>query len=140
MRGTIAVCFETKNWQIEQLPLTIIEHSGYEENGNPVMLVNIQNLRNALSKTYVKKRDGSFLFFGNINEEVEANFPKEVYDALVNRDTYAVLDQNYTGVCRINNFGRRYGLTPIFRALAPTLILDDYQNADSSMARASIRK
>ena len=108
-----------ENWQIEQLPLTIIEHSGYEENGNPVMLVNIQNLRNALSKTYVKKRDGSFLFFGNINEEVEANFPKEVYDALVNRDTYAVLDQNYTGVCRINNFGRRYGLTPIFRALAP---------------------
>ncbi len=129
-----------ENWQIEQLPLTIIEHSGYEENGNPVMLVNIQNLRNALSKTYVKKRDGSFLFFGNINEEVEANFPKEVYDALVNRDTYAVLDQNYTGVCRINNFGRRYGLTPIFRALAPTLILDDYQNADSSMARAKSKK
>lgn len=129
-----------ENWQIDQLSLSVVEHSGYEQNGNPVMLVNIQNLRNALNKTYLKNRDGSFLFFSNINEEVEANFPKEVYDALVEKNTYAVLDQNYTGVCRINNFGKRYGLTPIFRALAPTIILDDYQNADSSMAKAKSKK
>lgn len=129
-----------ENWQIDQLPLTVIEHSGYEENGNPVILVNIQNLRNALSKTYLKNRNGEFLFFKDINEEVQANFPESVYDALVNKNNYAVLDQNFTGVCRINNFGRKYGLTPIFRALAPTLILDDYQNADSSMAKAKSKK
>lgn len=129
-----------ENWQIDELPLTIIEHSGYEENGNPVMLVNIQNLRNALSKTYLKNKSGNPLFFKDINEEVKANFPEEVYNALVGRENYAVLDQNYTGVCRINNFGRKYGLTPIFRALAPTLILDDYQNADSSMAKAKSKK
>lgn len=128
------------NWQIEYMPLTIIENSGYESNGNPVMLVNIQNLRNALNKTMIKKRDGTYMFFKDINEEVEANYPKEVYDALVNRDTYAMLDPDYTGVCRINNFGRKYGLSPIFRALAPTLILDDYQNADSSTAKAKSKK
>lgn len=128
------------NWQIDYMPLTIIENSGYEVNGNPVMLVNIQNLRNALNKTMIKKRDGTYMFFKDINEEVEANYPKEVYDALQNRDTYAMLDPDYTGVCRINNFGRKYGLTPIFRALAPTIILDDYQNADSSTAKAKGKK
>lgn len=127
-------------WQIEYLPLSIIENSGYEENGNPVLLVNISNLKTALNKTMIKKRDGTYLFFKDVNEEIKANFPPEVYEAVINRDTYAVLDPNMTGMSRINNFGRKYGLTPIFRALAPILILDDYQNADSSTAKAKSKK
>lgn len=129
-----------ENWQIDYLPLSIIENSGYEVNGNPVLLVNINNLRDALSKTLLKSRSGDYLFFGTTEEEVQANFPDEVYQALVNRETYAVLNTDYTGMVRINNFNRRYGLTPIFRALAPTLILSDYQNADSATAKAKGKK
>lgn len=139
-----AVCRQDQNdktkWQIEYLPLSVIENSGYEENGNPVILVNINNLKNALNKTMIKKRNGEYLFFANVNEEIKANFPPEVYEAVEARDTYAVLDPNFTGMARINNFGRKYGLTPIFRALAPILILDDYQNADSSTAKAKSKK
>ena len=33
----------TENWQIDWLPLDIIENSGYESNGNPVLLVGIDS-------------------------------------------------------------------------------------------------
>ena len=54
-----------ENWQIDWLPLHIIENSGYENNGNPVILVNIENLKNALNKTMIKNKKGQFLFFKN---------------------------------------------------------------------------
>ena len=52
-----------ENWQIDWLPLNIIENSGYEDNGNPVLLVNIDNLKTALNKTMLKKKNGQYLFF-----------------------------------------------------------------------------
>lgn len=52
-----------ENWQIDWLPLNIIENSGYEDNGNPTLLVNIDNLKTALSKTMLKKKNGTYLFF-----------------------------------------------------------------------------
>lgn len=47
-----------ENWQIDWLPLNIIENSGYEDNGNPTLLVNIDNLKTALNKTMLKKKNG----------------------------------------------------------------------------------
>ena len=52
-----------ENWQIDWLTLNIIENSGYEDNGNPVLLVNIDNLKTALNKTMLKKKNGQYLFF-----------------------------------------------------------------------------
>ena len=129
-----------ENWQIDPLPLHIIENSGYEDNGNPIILINIDNLKSALSKTMIKDKKGKYLFFKNVEEEVKATYPKEVADAVTAKEKYAVLDNRYTSMIRVNNYGRLYGLSPIFRALSPTLMLSTYQTADESSAKSKAKK
>ena len=129
-----------ENWQIDWLPLNIIENSGYEDNGNPVLLVNIDNLKTALNKTMLKKKNGQYLFFKDTQTEVDATFPPEVGQAMRGKETYAVLDTGYTGMIRVNNYGRKYGLSPIFRALSSVLMLEAYRTADEVMAKSRSKK
>lgn len=129
-----------ENWQIDWLPLNIIENSGYEDNGNPTLLVNIDNLKTALNKTMLKKKNGQYLFFKDTQSEVDATFPPEVGDAMRSKETYAVLDTGYTTMIRVNNYGRKYGLSPIFRALSSVLMLEAYRNADEVMAKSRSKK
>ena len=129
-----------ENWQIDWLPLNIIENSGYEDNGNPTLLVNIDNLKTALNKTMLKKRNGQYLFFKDTQTEVDATFPPEVGAAMRSKETYAVLDTGFTSMIRVNNFGRKYGLSPIFRALSSVLMLEAYRNADEVMAKSRSKK
>lgn len=129
-----------ENWQIDWLPLHIIENSGYENNGNPVLLINVENLKTALNKTMIKNKKGQFLFFKNTQEEVEATYPPEVGQAMKNRETYAVLDCNYTYMVRVNNYGRKYGLSPIYRALPSILMLETLRKADEATAKSKAKK
>ncbi len=129
-----------ENWQIDWLPLSIVENSGYEVNGNPKLLINIQNLQNALQKTMLKKKNGTYLFFKTVQDEVDATFPPEVGEAMRAKETYAVLDETFTSMIRVNNYGRRYGISPIFRALSSAMMLEDYRNADEATARSRAKK
>lgn len=130
----------TENWQIDWLPLDIIENSGYESNGNPVLLVGIENLKSALQKTMLMNKKRQPLFFKTTQEEVEATFPKEVGEAMKAKETYAVLDNNYTYMVRVNNFGKKYGVSPIFRAMSSVLMLETYRNADETTAKSKAKK
>ena len=142
MEGNYPCVLRNKNerWVIDYYPLSIIENSGYEVNGNPVLWVNIDNLKTALSKTMQKKKNGTPLMFKNTDEEVQNAYPDEVYEAYTGKEKYAVLDETYTGMVRVNNYKGKYGLTPIFRALSPALVLEDYQVADASNAKAKAKK
>ena len=40
----------------------------------------------------------------------------------------------------INNMGKKYGLTPIFRALPATIMLKGFQGADSASAKSKAKK
>lgn len=129
-----------ENWQIDWLPLNIIENSGYEDNGNPTLLVNIDNLKTALNKTMLKKKNGQYLFFKDTQSEVDATFPPEVGAAMRGKETYAVLDTGFTSMIRVNNYGRKYGLSPIFRALSSVLMLEAYRTADEATAKSRSKK
>jgi hypothetical protein len=136
-----AVLREVKNgWKIDYYPLSIIENSGYEVNGNPVLLVNLSNLKSALQKTMIKSRNGKYLFFKDTADEIKNNYPPEVSKANASNETYAVLDDSCTGMIRVNTLKGKYGLSPIFRALSPALVLDDYQAADETNAKAKAKK
>ena len=142
IEGNFASVLRNKdgNWQIDWLPLNIIEASGYEDNGNPILLVNIENLRTALNKTMIKNKRGQYLFFKDTQEEVDATFPPEVGQAMRSKETYAVLDTKNTTMIRVNNFGRKYGLSPIFRALSSVLMLQTYRTADETTAKSKAKK
>ena len=128
------------NWTIDNLPLGIAEISGYTEHNNPVVLINISNLSDALKKTALKTKKGKVLFFKDTLDEIKNTYSDEVYQAAKNKETYARLDTAYTGVVRINNMGRKYGLSPMFRALSPTLMLSSFASADESTSQARAKK
>ena len=44
-----------ENWAVDFLPLGVCEMSGYEDNGRPVVLVNMASIKEALQKTMQKK-------------------------------------------------------------------------------------
>lgn len=129
-----------ENYVVDYYPLGVAEISDYTSNGRPVVLINIQKLKSALNKTMLKDRKRQPLFFNNQDEEIQENYPEEVYEAYKNNDTYAKLDVDHTAVIRIGNLGRKYGVSPFFRALKPVLMLETFDNADRVNAKAKAKK
>ncbi len=125
---------------VDYYPLGVCEISDYDINGEPVVLFNVQELRTRLQKVYKKNRKNTPLFFKNMDEEVKANYPEEVYDAFVGKEQYAKLDIKYTGVIRTGNMNRKYGLSPIFRSLESLSMLETFDNADRVNSKAKAKK
>ena len=121
-------------------PLGVVEVSDYDVNGEPQILINIKELVNRLRKTIKKTRKNKALFFENLEKEIKANYPPEVYKAYKNKDDYAKLDRKWSGDMRINNQNRKYGITPIFRALYPALMLEQFDETDRINAKAKAKK
>lgn len=128
------------NYQIDVYPLGVVEITDYLVNGDPVVQFNIQQLRTRLQKTYRKNKKNKPLFFKDINEEVKANFPKEVYDAFVAGESYVNLDPKYTGVVRLNSQGRKYGVSSLLRAIPDLIMLDGLRDADNITSKARSKK
>ena len=128
------------NYTVDVYPLGVCEISDYNVNGEPVVLFNITDLRNRLSKAYKRNKNNKPLFFENIEEEVKANYPKEVYDAFIAKEKYAKLDPKYTGVIRINNLNRKYGVSPISRAYTDLSMLDTFADTDRINSKAKGKK
>lgn len=137
------ICYlrhENGFYKVDYYPLGVCELSDYDVNGNPVVLFNIKELRSRLQKIYKKNKKNKAMFFENINDEVKENYPKEVYDAFIAKEDYAKLDTKYSGVIRINNMNRKYGLTPIFRTFKDLLMLDTFDTADRVNSKAKAKK
>ena len=128
------------NYTVDIYPLGVCEISDYNVNGEPVVLFNITDLRNRLSKSYKRNKNNKPLFFENIEEEVKANYPKEVYDAFIAKEKYAKLDPKYTGVIRINNLNRKYGVSTISRAYTDLSMLDTFADTDRINSKAKGKK
>lgn len=141
--GTYISYLRHKNnggYVIDYYPLGICEISDYDINGEPVVLFNVQELRTRLQKVYKKNRKNVPLFFKNVDDEVKANYPDEVYEAFVAKEQYAKLDVRYTGVIRTGNLNRKYGLSPIFRSLESLSMLETFDNSDRVNSKAKAKK
>lgn len=138
------VCYlrhdDPNNYVIDTYPLGVVEITDYSINGNPSVWFNVQQLRNRLQKTYRKNKKNKALYFEKIDDEVKSNFPAEVYEAFKNGESYAVLDTKYTGVVRINHQNRKYGISPILRAIPDIIMLDQFRNADNINSKARAKK
>lgn len=131
---------KSNNYIVDYYPLGIAFISDYEINGEPCLLIDVTELSNRLQKTVLKNRDGKSLFFDDIEQDIKSNYPSEVYEAFKLKNRYAKLDIRYSGIVRIGNLNRKYGLTPMFRALNPTLMLEIFENTDSINAKSKAKK
>jgi len=140
--GTYCMYLRNKegNFVIDYYPLGVAVVSDYEVNGEPILLINIKELVSRLRKTMIKSKKGKALFFETVEKEILANYPKEVYDAYIAKEDYAILDIRYSGILRIGNLNKKYGLSPIFRALSPILMLDTFEAADRVNTKAKAKK
>ena len=128
-------------YTVTWFPLGIAEISDYDINGEPVVLINMEKLCTKLGGRSPKRRKNrESLFFQKIGEEIKANYPPEIYKAFIDNDPYARLDYRWTGVVRINNQKRKYGLSPIFRALYPALMIDQFDNTNMVNAKVKAKK
>lgn len=121
-------------------PLGVVEISDYDVNGEPQVIINMRELLTRLRKTIKRTRKNKALFFEKLEEEIKANYPPEVLNAYQNKDDYAKLDRKWTGVMRVNRQNRKYGLTPIFRALYPALTLEQFDTTDNINSKAKAKK
>jgi len=128
------------HYVIDTYPLGVAIVSDYSVNGIPYVLIDIRELKNRLQKTTIKGKKNKPLFFSSITEEIKNNYPPEVYQAYTGKEHYAKLDIQRCGINRICNMNRKYGLTPIFKALKPNLMLDTFDEADKINAKAKAKK
>lgn len=125
---------------VDHYPLGIALISEYTSNGNPIVCIDIKELEARLKKTYRKTKKGNSLFFKDIEDDIKNNYPEEVYAAYKTRESYARLDPSRTGVVRIGNMGRRYGVSPIVRALRAALMLENIEDSDYINNKAKAKK
>jgi hypothetical protein len=141
--GNYLMCLRKNKFNkyiVDYYPLGVALVSDYEIDGEPCLLIDVPELVNRLRKIYLKDKKGDALFFNNIDQDIKNNYPSEVYNAFLSKDMYAKLDIRYSGVIRIGNLNRQYGLTPMFRALTPTLMLETFENTDAINAKSKAKK
>ena len=141
-KGTYIKYLRSKNghYVVDQYPLGVAIISDYSLNGKPYVLIDIRELQNRLQKTVIRGKKNKPLFFGNLTEEIKNNYPPEVYNAFINKERYAKLDIQRTGVNRFCNMGGKYGITPIFKALKSNIMLDTLDETDKVNAKAKAKK
>ena len=128
------------SYTVDYYPLGVVVVSDYEYNGEPYLLFDIRELTSRLRKVNLKNKDGSFLFFDSEEDEVKENYPPEVYDAYMSKNQYAKLDIMNSGILRLNNMNRKYGVTPIFRTFRPSLMLDVFEQSDKVNSQSKGKK
>lgn len=128
------------HYVIDTYPLGVAIVSDYSVNGIPYILIDIRELTDRLQKTTIRGKKNKPLFFNSTTDEIKNNYPPEVYKAYIAKEHYAKLDIQCCGVNRFCNMNRKYGLTPIFKALKPNLMLDTFDEADKINAKAKAKK
>lgn len=121
---------------IDMFPLGVGLVSSYQTDGCHYVLIDIGELTNRLQESGTGAQGNKFLFFDTIEEEIRANYPDEVYQAYLNKEPYAKLDLRKTGLNRYCDMNHEYGLSPVFKAVKPALILDTFEETDRNNARA----
>ncbi|PAD70716.1 hypothetical protein CHH83_02615 [Bacillus sp. 7586-K] len=121
---------ENDSYQVDYYPLGVCEVSDYTVGGEPYILINIQELESRLRKIYRKNKKNQFLFYKDADQEIKDTYPPEVYEAYKNKEPYAKLNIENTGLMRVNNLKRKYGLSPIFKSLKPVLRLENIELSD----------
>lgn len=126
---------------IDRYPLLLCHQSDYYINGENLLEFNIQELRSKLQKTYPRSRkQRKAVYFESLDKEVKANYPDEVWQAYKDNEQITRLDPTKTYCVKVNHMGRKYGVSPFFKALKPLVVLRNIENADVADSKSRSKK
>lgn len=132
---------EVMSVAIDHYPLPLCHQSDYYINGENLLEFDIQELRSRLQKMYPKSRkQKKAIYFENLDNEIKANYPDEVWQAYKDNETITRLDPTKTYCVKINHMGKKFGVSPFFKALKPLVILRNIENADVADSKARSKK
>lgn len=126
------------NYVLDTLPLGVFYMSDYKIDGRPALEVDIKKLENGLKKTYQTNRKRKAIWMKDIEEDIKRNYPY-VYDAWKAKETVARLDVKYAKAIRINNLGRKFGISPLAKTLKDVVVLDNLGKADVAASKIKQR-
>lgn len=133
-----------KGYGTVKYPLDIVEITDRSIDGEPLVVFNVGDLRSRLQSSMSKygrmKTKQKVDVEGVLIDEIKRDYPEEVFEAYKNGDNYVYLNPARIGVNRINNIGKKYGLTPLFKALTPLLTLETIDNVDRMNLQAKAKK
>jgi len=124
-----------EKYTIHVFPLTVARIAPYRIDGEPVLMIDMDELKSRLEHNLPKKKGGKAYFFQKYEEEITKAYPKEIVDAFRNKDKYAILDYRRAGVMRAGedaDGASLYGVSQMFRALRDVVILDKFAQVDDS--------
>lgn len=134
----------TKGYGIVKYPLGIVEITTLNIDGEPIVAFNVQDLKSTLQSSiskYGKMKAKSKVEIEDVLlKQVERDYPSEVSEAYKVGDKFTYLDPSRVGVVRINNLGKPYGVTPIFKALPPLLTLETIDDVDRKTIKSKAKK
>ena len=132
---------EVMSVAIDHYPLSLCHQSDYYINGENLLEFDIQELRSRLQKMYPKSRkQKKAVYFENLDNEIKANYPDEVWQAYKDNEMITRLDPTKTYCVKINHMGKKFGVSPFFKALKPLVILRNIENADVADSKARSKK
>jgi hypothetical protein len=131
---------KTKTYSVDNYPLGVAEVADVKRGAEHYVLINITELTNRLRKVYKKNKKGTPLFYKDMGEEIKACYPKEVYDGYINKEQYVKLNIENSGVMKINDLGRKMGLSCLFKALKPIIRLENIEVSDDKNTLARGKK
>lgn len=124
-----------EKYTIHVFPLTVARIAPYRIDGEPVLMIDMNELKNRLEHNLPKRKGGKAYFFQKYEEEITKAYPKEIVDAFRNKDQYAILDYRRAGVMRAGedaDGASLYGVSQMFRALRDVVILDKFAQVDDN--------
>ena len=127
-------------YAVDDYPVGVATITQYSVGQDPWVQIDMAELKSRLRKIYIKNKKGRGLYYDDIEKELKATYPPEVVKAYRAGERYCKLEIGNTGVLRLNNQGKQYGLSPIFRALTPVLMLETFQKADRMSSKARAKK
>lgn len=126
---------------IDHYPLELCYPSAWSIDKDPILEFDVRKLRSLLSKNYPKtKKNRKPIYFTDVNEEIKKTYPSEVSQAYENGDSVARLNDHYTGFMKVNDMDRKFGVSPLFKALKALVVLDNIEKADVADSKARSKK
>jgi hypothetical protein len=134
----------SNGYSIVNYPLDITEITPMKIDDDPIVSFNVTELNSRLQESrskYGKLKTNKLIDIEKtINDEIKKCYPIEIYEAYTGKDQIALLNPQKVGVNRINNLKGLYGLTPIFKALAPQLMLETVDKSDQKVLIQKTKK
>lgn len=131
-------------YSIVSYPLDMIEITTLKIDDDNVVSFNVAELKARLNKTkqqFKGLKSNKLIDIKDIVEnEIKRDYPEEVYNAYEAKDKVALLNPNKIGLSRINQLKGRYGVTPIFKALTPQLMLETVDKSDQKVLIQKTKK